>query len=111
LKAPRRSWQSDDRQLHKGLGDRFDHRRVRQQGRVVDGDHLAAIQLDLIFDCRRGRDQVELELSLEAFLDDLEVKQPEEPTAKSESEGRRVLGLVGQRRVVELQLLQRLLQV
>src|SRR5438309_643880 len=64
-----------------------------------------------ILDRRRRRDQVELELALQALLDDLEMQQPEEAAAKAEAEGGGVLGLVRERGVVQLQLLQGLLQV
>src|SRR5262249_25945674 len=101
----------DDAELHEGLGDGLDHRRVRQQGRVVDLHYSATFQVDLVLDGRRGRDQVQLEFALQAFLHDLEVKQAEESAAEAEAQRGRVLGLVAQRRVVELQLLQRFLEV
>ena len=54
------------------------------------------------------RDQVEVELALEALLDDLHVEQPEEAAAEPEPERDRALGLVGEAGVVEVELLERL---
>ena len=67
--------------------------------------------LDAVLD-RWGRgDQVEVELALEALADDLHVQQPEEPAAEPEPERARGLGLVGERAVVEAQLLEGVAQV
>ena len=101
----------DDGQLHERLGDGFDHGGVRQERRVVDFHYLTALQLDPVLDGRRRGDELELELALEALLDDLEVEKAEEPAPKSEPQGRRVFWLEGKRAIVELQLLQRFLQV
>src|SRR5207244_9478326 len=70
-----------------------------------------ALQLDPVLDGRRRGDELELELALEALLDDLEVEKAEEPAPKSEPQGRRVFWLEGKRAIVELQLLQCFLQV
>ena len=59
----------------------------------------------------RGGDEAEVELALEPLADDLHVQQPEEPAAEAEAERARRLRLVGERRVVEPQLLERLAQV
>ncbi len=51
-------------------------------GRVVDDDHSVVEMLgpiDVIDDARRGRDEVEVELAVEALLDDLHVEQPRKP--------------------------------
>ena len=53
----------------------------------------------------------EVVLALEPLADDLHVQQAEEPAAEPEAERARRLGLVGERRVVEPQLLERLAQV
>src|SRR5256885_1123698 len=101
----------DDRQLHERLRDRFDGGGIRQQGRIVDVRRATTTEMDLVLDSRRGRDQLELELALEALLHDLEMQQAQEATPKAEAERRRVLGLVRKSGVVQLQLLERLLQV
>src|SRR5207245_7205212 len=58
-----------------------------------------------------GTDQVERELPLEPLAHDLHVQQAEEPAAKAETERDRRLRLVVQRRVVELQLRERVAQL
>ena len=56
---------------------------------------------DAIRDRRRGGDQAQAELALEALADDLHVQQAEKAAAEAEAQRHRVLGLVGERRVVE----------
>src|ERR1700694_2389460 len=102
---------NDDGQLHKRLRDRLDCGRVGHQGRIVDLDDPAALELHPVLDGQRRRDEVELELALQALLDDLEVQKPEEPAAEAKAERSRVLGLEGQRAVVELELLERFFEV
>ena len=66
--------------------------------------------------CRRTRgtrptgrsDEVEAELALQPLLDDLHVEQAEEAAAEAEAERHRALGLVGEARVVEVELLERI---
>ncbi len=60
--------------------------------------------MDLVDDRRRGRDQVEIELALEALLDDLQMQQAEEAAAETEAERGRTLRLVHERGVVEAKL-------
>src|SRR5207248_839628 len=93
----------DDRELDVRLGDRLDGGRVWELRRVVDFEHRTSPQPHPILDCRRGRNEVELELALQALLDDLEMQQPEKAAAKAEAEGGRVLGLVRERGVIQLQ--------
>ena len=83
----------------------------RHLGRVV---HLAPLAVALehaVGDVRRGDDQVEVELALEPLAHDLHVEQPEEAAAEAEAERPRRLRLVEQRRVVELQPLERVAQL
>ena len=54
--------------------------------------HLAVGLVDVVDDARRGRDEVEVVLALEALLDDLHVEQAEEAAAEAEAER---LGRVG----------------
>src|ERR1700674_3334215 len=70
-----------------------------------------ALQLDLVLDSGRRRDEVQLELALESFLDDLEVEEAKEAAPKTKTERGRVLRLERQRAIIELQLLERLLEV
>ena len=71
----------------------------------------AVDQLEPVLDVGRGRDEREVVLALEALAHDLHVQQAEEAAAEAEAERARRLGLVGERRVVEPQLLERLAQV
>ena len=75
-----------------------------QLGRVVDVDGLAVARDHFVDHGRRARDQVELVLALEPLLHDVHVQQAEEPAAEAEAERRRHLGLVVQRRVIQLEL-------
>ena len=70
----------------------------------------AVEQADVVLHRRRGGDEVEVELALEPLLDDLHVEQAQEAAAEAEAEGDRALGLVGDGRVVEVELLERVAQ-
>ena len=59
----------------------------------------------------RGRDQVEVELALQALAGDLHVQQTQKAAAEPEAQRHRGLWLVGERGVVELQPLQGVAQV
>src|SRR6266576_7310326 len=78
---------------------------------IVDGDLLAVAQLDAIFDGGCRAEQREVELALETLLDDLHVEQPEKAAAEAEAESGRGLRLVHQRGIVELEFLERLLEL
>ncbi len=86
------------------LADLADLHRVRHVDRIVNLDLLAAVELDLVNDRRRGRDQIQIELAREPLLDDLQMQEPEEAAAEAEAEGRRGLHLVGEARIVEAEL-------
>jgi len=58
-----------------------------------------------------GGDDIHVELTVEALLNDLHVEQSEESAAESESQRQRTLRLECQRRVVQLEFLQRRAQV
>src|SRR3989337_2792126 len=55
-------------------------------------------------------DEVEPEFALEALLHDLQVEQAQEPEAEAESQRDRALGLIADRGVVEVQLVDRIAQ-
>src|SRR5690606_3110141 len=76
--------------------------------RVLDLEDLAVLHDDLVDDGGRRGDEVHVELTLEALLDDVHVKHPEEAAAETETERLRYFGLVAQRGIVELQLLERI---
>ena len=84
---------------------------VGQLGRVVDVDLVAVGEEGPVLDARRGGDQRQVELALEALADDLHVQEAEEAAAEPDAEGVRGLGLEGEAGVVELQLLQGVAQV
>ena len=60
------------------LLDALELRRVGHVLRRVHDDHLAVRQVRVVLDARRGGEQVEVELALEALLHDLHVQQAEE---------------------------------
>ena len=59
----------------------------------------------------RGRDQVDVEFALEPLADDLEMQEPEKAAAEAEAERGRGLHLVGEARIVEAELADRLAQI
>ncbi len=94
-----------------GLADLLDAADVGHLGRILDQAHRAVVQLDLVDHAGRGRDQVLVELALQALLHDLHVQQAQEAAAEAEAQRLADLGLVVQRAVVELELLQRVAQL
>src|SRR5205823_12292566 len=100
-----------DRCQYHRLADAFDFCWIRQVVRVVDGNLGAIAQRDPILDGGSCAKQRQVELSLETLLNDLHVQQPEKATAKSEAECRGGLGLVDERGIVELEFLQRFLEL
>ena len=68
-------------------------------------------RLDAVRDVRRGHEQVEVELALEPLAHDLHVQQAEEAAAEAEAERLRRLRLVEERRVVQLQPLERVAEL
>src|SRR3954468_21961249 len=99
-----RAWGS--RAAHLG-----DPGRVGRVARRVDLELLAVRQRDLEADGRHRREQVEVVLALEALAHDVHVQQPEEADAEAEAEHVAGLGLPGQCRVVERELLERVAEV
>ena len=83
----------------------------RQLGRIVDVDHGPVGEQQLIDDGRGAGDEIEVVLALQALLHDVHVQQPQESATKSETQRRRHLGLEMQRRIVELELLERIAEL
>lgn len=79
--------------------------------RVVDFEHVALRRGDAVRNVGYGGDHVHVELTVQALLYYLHVKQPEESAAESETEGKRTLRLERQRCVVQLQFFERCAQV
>ncbi len=91
---------ADDGGADHGLPDLVEV--LRQVARVGDLDGLA-VRLDLVLHARGGGYEVQPELPLQPLLHDLHVQEPQEPAAEPEAHPR-VLRLVEERGVVELQL-------
>ena len=70
-----------------------------------------SVRRHAVLDRRRGGDERQPELALQALPDDVHVEQAEEAAPEPEAERARRLGHVRDRRVVELQLLQALAEV
>ena len=99
----------DDRRGDVRLLDLLDL--ARELGGVVHLDPAAVLLLHAVRDVRRGHEQIEVELALEPLADDLHVQQAEEAAAEAEAERVRRLGLVDERRVVELEPLERVAEL
>ena len=74
-------------------------------------NHLAVGLEDVVVHRGRRRDEVEVELALEALLDDLHVKQPQETDAEAKAKGHGGLGRPGERRVVHVELVEGVAEV
>jgi hypothetical protein len=111
ITPPSRILGHQDVRLDDRLADLADLAQLRQVGRVVDLDGLAVVLQHLVDDRRRGGDQVQVVLALQALLDDLHVQHAEEAAAEAEAQRLRGLGLVEQRGVVEPELAQGIAQV
>ena len=85
--------------------------RVGVGGGVVNDLHRAVGQRQAVLDARRRRDKVKVKLALKTLGDDLHVEQAQKAAAEAEAQRGTRLRLKGQARVVELQFLQRVLQV
>src|SRR5690606_10774506 len=86
------------------LLDRGDLDHVGHVGRVVQFLRRAVDEVHAVDDGGRGGDQVEVELALQPFLDDLQVQQAEEAAAEAEAERGGRLHFIGEGGVVEAQL-------
>ncbi len=84
----------------------------RQPGGVVDHHRAApADERDLVLDRRRGGDQVEIELALEALLHDLHVQQAQEAAPEAGPQGDRRFRLEADRGIVQVQFVERVAQL
>ncbi len=84
-----------------GLLDFGDLAGIEPARRVVDFDHGAVGFVDLVADAGSGGDEVEIELALQAFLNDFHMEQAEKAAAKSEAKGDRTFGLEEEGRIVQ----------
>ena len=103
------------RGIDMGIGDRFLRLRyqrwVRIIGRVVDRDHLSVRLCDMVDNAWRSRNNVQIVFPFQALLDNLHMQKPQKTTAESKAQRDGGLRLKGERRVVELQFLQRIPQI
>ena len=90
------------------LGDLL---RLGHVGRIVQLLHRAVGEMHAIDDRGRRGDQVDIELALEPLADDLEMQQPEKAAAEAEAERGGGLHLIGEARIVETELGDRLAQI
>ena len=98
------------RNSHHGSSMCSIERRVGQRGRAVDlHEHAVGLEHAVLHRGRR-EDDVHVVLALEPLLDDLHVKETEKAEAVAKAQRLARLRLVGERGVVELQLLQRIAQ-
>ena len=97
------------------LDHRFFHivdlRRVRHVRRIRQVDYFSVCLVDLINNARRGRHEIQIVLSLQPLLDDLQMKEPQESAAETESQSHRRLCLELERSVIELELFKGIPQV
>ena len=101
----------DDGHLGKGLPCLGDGAGVGVVVGVVHPNHLAVGLGHLVDDRGQGGHQVQVKLPLQPLLDDLHVEHPQKAASEAEAQGHGGLRLKGQRRVVQLQLLQSVPQV
>ena len=74
-------------------------------------DHAAVGERDLVLHVGGRGEQVEVVLALQPLAHDVHVQQTEEAAAKAEAQRLAGLGLIGQRGVVQRQLLERVAEV
>ena len=97
----------EDRHRIDRLADFLNTVNRREFRRVLDLDDGAVSKLHFIHHGRCRRDEVLVVLTLQALLHDIHVKKTEEPGAETEAERLGDFRLKVQRRVIQLELLQR----
>ena len=102
---------ADDLSLEVGFLDTLDARGLGKILRTTDINHLAVSLVDVIVHRGARGNEVQVELALQALLDDFHVQQAQEAHAEAKAERHRGLGLPHQRRVVDVQLIERITQV
>ena len=84
---------------------------MRQQAGILDQLHRPVGPIDVILHVRDRADQVQVELALQPLAHDLHVQQAEETAAEAKPKCHRGFGLVMERRVIELELGERVPQL
>ena len=89
----------------------LDLRRIRHIGRIGQLHHRPVLLVYPVYYTRRCRYQIQVVLTLQTLLNDLQMEQSEEAAAKAKSQRSRCFRLILKRRVIELQLFQRVAQI
>ena len=77
-----------------------------QRGWIIDFNNDPVCLRNLVTDAGGGRDQLEIKLTLQPFLNDVHVQQAEEPAAEPEAQCLRTFRVEEERRVVQAQFFQ-----
>ena len=100
-----------DLRLHHGLLHVLDLRGIRQVGRIGQFNDFAACLMHFIDNARSCGHQVQVVLSLQSLLDDLQVEKPKEAAPETKAKGNRRLRLKLQRCIIKLEFFQRVPKV
>src|SRR4026209_853118 len=100
----------EDGRLDPRLPDLCDPLPLGPVCRIVELLDCAVGEIDAIDDAWRRRDQVDVEFALEPLADDLEMEEAEKTAAEAKAERGRGLHLIGEARIVEAELADRLAQ-
>ena len=88
-----------------------DHRLVRQTRGIMHLLHLTLFGVAHIRHVRHSGDDIHIELTVQAFLDDLHMQKPQEPAAEAESQCHGTLWSECKRCIIELKFLQRCTEI
>ena len=89
----------------------FNLRRIRHIRRIGQIDHFSVCLMDLINNTRRSCHQIQIVLSLQSLLYNLQVQKSKETTAESKPKGHGSLCLELQRCIIQLQFFQCIPQI
>src|SRR3990172_3857757 len=108
---PHIEFRRDDRSDDERLFNALDILNIRQFCGIVHENGLPVIFGDPVDHRRRRGYERQLELTLDPLFDDIHVKEPEKTAAEPEPEGKRGLGFITERRIVQPELFERVLEV
>ena len=97
--------------FHHRLFHIFDLCRIRHIGWIGQVDHFSVCLMDFIDNTWRSCHKIQIILSLQTLLHDLQMQKPKESTAESKPKSHRCLRFKLQRRIIELQFFQRISQI
>ena len=110
MTAPDVIGRDEDLRLQVGLLNALDLAGIGHLLRGMQADHLAALAEHVVLHGRRGGQEVQVELALQALLDHFHMQQAQKAHAEAEAERVGLLRLPNERRVVEGELLERLFE-